>query len=68
MIQGAAGKLAKAQGFVEERRAVRRHKDKHFTRDKKGMTAGRDVQGSAADALIKLASFTMDCRPRDGFL
>lgn len=60
----AAGKLAKARGFAEERLAVRRHKDKHLSRDAKGMTAERDVQESTADALIKLVSFTTDCRPR----
>lgn len=61
-----AGKLAKAPGFMEGRAAVRRHKNKHLTLDKKGMLAEHNVQGSPADALIKLALFTVDCRSQAG--
>lgn len=55
-IQKVAGKLAKAQCFVEGRGAVTRHKNKTslIIKKKKGTPAKGTVEGNITDALIKL--------------
>lgn len=60
-------KVGKASGLRGGRVAVRGHKNKQLTRDeKKGTPDEGSVQGSTADALIKLAQSTVDCRSQAG--
>lgn len=60
--------MAKAQEFMEGKRCCHRHNNKNLAHNKKRMPAEGDVKGNATDALIKLASCTIDCRSQVGLI
>lgn len=67
MIYSEGGRKAgKDSGLHGGKSCCQETQNKHLSHDKKGMLAEHSVRGSPADALIKLASFTVDCRSQAG--